>query len=132
MPKFFIIIWGKCDVISVFRTMSRSRQHAFLETLWSYLFKKSTKPFLTGVGNRSKFLKKHLLDYYTQHSKTGNVYIFVITNVQIFTSQIFGVIGPLGENFDFFSPLKFDVQTNSDHKTQKNQALLSQIFKNAI
>ena len=43
--------------------MSRSRQHAFLKTLWSYLFKKSTKPFLTGVGNRSKFLKKHLLDY---------------------------------------------------------------------
>ena len=25
----------------------------------------------------------------------------------------------MGENLDFFSPLGFDVQTNSDHKTQK-------------
>ena len=33
-------------------------------------------------------------------------------------------MGPLGENLDFFSPLEFDVETNSDHKTQKNQALL--------
>ena len=32
---------------------------------------------------------------------------------------IFGVVDPLGENFDFFSPLGFDVQTNSNHKTQK-------------
>ena len=39
--------------------------------------------------------------------------------MQIFTSQNFGVVGPLGENLDFFGPLGFDVQTNSDHKTQK-------------
>ena len=39
--------------------------------------------------------------------------------MQSFTSQIFGVVGPLGENLDFFSPLGSDVQTNSDHKTQK-------------
>ena len=31
----------------------------------------------------------------------------------------FGVVGPLGESFDLFSPLGFDVKTNSDHKTQK-------------
>ena len=37
-----------------------------------------------------------------------------------FISQIFGVVGPLGENLDFFSPLGFDVKTNSDHKTQKS------------
>ena len=61
---------------------------------------------------------------YTQHSKTGNVYKFVNVNIQSFTSQIVGVVGPLGENLDFFSPLGFDVQTNSDQKTQKNQALL--------
>ena len=36
-----------------------------------------------------------------------------------FTSQIFGVVYRLGENFDLFSPLGFDNQTNSDHKTQK-------------
>ena len=36
-----------------------------------------------------------------------------------FTSQIFGVVGPLGENLDLFSPLGFDIQINSDHKTQK-------------
>ena len=28
----------------------------------------------------------------------------------------FGVVGPLGENLNLFSPLGFDVQTNSDHK----------------
>ena len=50
--------------------------------------------------------------------KTGNVYIFVIANIQSFTSQIFGVVGRLGENLDLFSPLGFDVQANSDHKTQ--------------
>ena len=36
--------------------------------------------------------------------------------MQSFTSQIFGVVGPLGDNLDFFSPLGFDVGTNSDHK----------------
>ena len=36
-----------------------------------------------------------------------------------FTFQIFEVIDPLGENLDFFSPLGFDVQKNSGHKTQK-------------
>ena len=45
--------------------------------------------------------------------------MFVIANIQIFTSQIFGVVGYLGGNFAFFSPLGFDVQTNSDHKTHK-------------
>ena len=39
--------------------------------------------------------------------------------MQSFTSQIFGVIGPLGENLDFFSPLGVDVQTNSDIKPKK-------------
>ena len=30
-----------------------------------------------------------------------------------------GVVCPLGVNFDFFSQLGFDIQTNSDHETQK-------------
>ena len=55
--------------------------------------------------------------------------MFVTANMQSYTTQIFRVIGVLGENFDFFSPLEFDVQTNSDHKTQKNQALLSRALK---
>ena len=33
--------------------------------------------------------------------KTGNVYIFVIANIQSFISQIVGVAGPLGKNLDF-------------------------------
>ena len=41
---------------------------------------------------------------------SGNVYIFVIGNMQNFTSQIFGVVGHLAENLDFISPLEFDVQ----------------------
>ena len=66
-------------------------------------------------------LSRHLLpaiDLY-QTQKTGNVYIFVIANIQSFISQIVGVAGPLGKNLDFFSPLRFDVETNSDHKTPK-------------
>ena len=39
--------------------------------------------------------------------------------MQSFTSQNFEVVSPLGENLDFFNPLGFDVQTNSDHKTKK-------------
>ena len=39
--------------------------------------------------------------------------------MQSTTSQIFGVVGPLGENLDVFSPLRFHVQSNSDHKTPK-------------
>ena len=33
--------------------------------------------------------------------------------------QISGVVGSLRENLNFFSPMGFDVQTNSGHKTQK-------------
>ena len=36
--------------------------------------------------------------------------------MQRFTSQIFGIVDPLGENLDFFSPLGL---TNSDHKPYK-------------
>ena len=39
--------------------------------------------------------------------------------MQSTTSQIFGVVGPLGGNVDAFSPLGFHVQSNSDHKTPK-------------
>ena len=35
--------------------------------------------------------------------------------VQSFTSQTFGVVGPLAENLDVCSPLGFDIQTNSHH-----------------
>ena len=65
----------------------------------------------------------------SSHSKTGNVYVFVIASIQGFTSQIFGVVRPLGENLDFFSPLGFYAETISDNKTPKNQALLNQSFK---
>ena len=44
------------------------------------------------------------------------------------TQQLFGVAGPLGENLDSFSPLGYDIQTASDHKTQKIK-LLSQSLK---
>ena len=41
--------------------------------------------------------------------------------MQSFISQIFGVVGSLRENLDFFSLLGFDAQTNSDHKTPEIQ-----------
>ena len=42
--------------------------------------------------------------------------------------MIFESHGPLGEKFDFFSPLEFDIQRDSDPETS-NQALLNQSFK---
>ena len=55
-------------------------------------------------------LSRHFLPaialYPTQQSE--NVYILVIVNIQSFISQFFGVVGPLGENLDFFSLLGFD------------------------
>ena len=47
----------------------------------------------------------------------------------MFTSQIFGVVGHLGENLHLFSPLGFDVQQLLITKPQKSQPLLSQSFK---
>ena len=54
--------------------------------------------------------------------------MFVIANIQSFTSQIFGVFGRLGET-SIFSPLGFDVQTKFWSQNPNNQVLLSQSFK---
>ena len=76
-------------------------------------------------------LSRHVLPaialYPTQ--QTENVYIFVIANIQSFTSQIFGVVGPLGENLDLFKPLGIEVQTNPDHKTKKIKLYLVKALK---
>ena len=63
-------------------------------------------------------LSRHLLPAIALHPTQQN-WIFVITIIQSFTSQIFVVVGPFRENHDFFSQLGFGVQTNSDHKAQK-------------
>ena len=63
-----------------------------------------------------------------QHSKTGTVHIFVIANIQSFTSQVFGVVSFLEENLDIL--VSWDLTFKSYlHKTQKIQALLSRSFK---
>ena len=49
-------------------------------------------------------LSRHFLPaiaLYPTQQKSENVYIFVIANIQGFTSQFFGVVGPLGENLNF-------------------------------
>ena len=56
---------------------------------------------------------------YIQHSKNENVYLFVVSNTQSFTPTIFGVVGTLGVNLDFFSPVGFDIQRDSGHETRK-------------
>ena len=62
-------------------------------------------------------------------SNTAKLVIFVIGNIQSFTSQIFGVVSLLGENLDFFSPLRFDTQKNSDYETPKIKLYLVRAFK---
>ena len=54
-----------------------------------------------------------------QHSKTGQFYTFVISNGQSFISQSLKTAGPLGEKFDFLSPLEFNIQRNYDLETSK-------------
>ena len=44
-------------------------------------------------------------------------YILVISNKQSFLYQDLKVTGPLGENFNFFSPIRFDIQGDSKHLT---------------
>ena len=65
----------------------------------------------------------------TQNSKTGNVYMFMIANIQSFTSQIFGVVGPLEENLDFLVSWDLTFKQILITKPTKNQALLCQSFK---
>ena len=43
----------------------------------------------------------------------------VISNNQSLVSQILRVIDPLGEKFDFFSPLGFDTERDSDLETSE-------------
>ena len=69
--------------------------------------------------HKRSFLFSSSCRFISNTAKTGNVYIFVIADIHSFITQVFEVVGRLGENLDFFSPLGFDVQTNSDHKTQK-------------
>ena len=56
------------------------------------------------------------------NNKTGNVYIFVVSNIQSFTSQILGVVSPLGENLIVFRDLH-EIERNSDHKSPVLRAL---------
>ena len=42
---------------------------------------------------------------------------------------LFGVVRPLGENLNFFNPLGVDVQTKSDHRTQKLKLYSVRVLK---
>ena len=67
------------------------------------------------------YLSRHVLPTISLYGTQQNwkIYIFIIVNIHGFTTQIFWVVGSLGETLDIFGPLRFDVQTNSDHKAQK-------------
>ena len=43
----------------------------------------------------------------------------VISGNQSFISQLLNIVGPLGEKFDFFNPLGFEIQSAFDHKISK-------------
>ena len=59
--------------------------------------------------NLNEYKESFLFKSPSSSSKTGNVYIFVIANIQSFTSQIFGVVGPLEEHLEVFSLLGFGI-----------------------
>ena len=55
--------------------------------------------------------------------------IFVISNNKSFISQSLKAEGPLRGKFNFFSPSGFEIQSDFDQRTSKNQILICQIFK---
>ena len=65
-------------------------------------------------------LSRHLLPTIALDPAQQNCKCLHIRNHQ-YTEfpEIFGAVGPLEENLDFSSPLGFDVQTDSEHKTSK-------------
>ena len=69
-----------------------------------------------GDGNRSNWYL-----HYTQHSKTGNVYIFVITNILSFTSEIFGVVGLLEKTSTFL--VRWDLTLKQILITKREKSL---------
>ena len=66
-------------------------------------------------------LSRHLLPAIALYPTQQNWTCLHLRNRQYteFHISILESVGPLNENFDFFSPLGFDVQTGSDHKTHK-------------
>ena len=63
----------------------------------------------------------HLFPAITLYLKQQSWKCLHIRNWQCteFTSQIFGVVSPLGENLSFLSPLGFNIQRHSNHKPHK-------------
>ena len=57
------------------------------------------------------------LKIYIQNRKHENFCIFVTSNN--FHFQNLKVVGPLGGKFDFFSPLRFEIQSDFDYRTSK-------------
>ena len=74
--------------------------------------------FFQAALNQSILGETAIAVYLTQQNCL-HVVIVVIGNTQSVISQIFGVVSPLEENLDLFSPLGFDIQRNSDHESPK-------------
>ena len=55
--------------------------------------------------------------FHIQQSMTRNFYMIIISTNQSFISQIWRIVGPLGEKLDFLSPLGFEIQRSFDNKT---------------
>ena len=54
---------------------------------------------------------------------------WVIIGNNSFITQNLKAVGPLGGKFDFFSPSGFEIQSDFDYRTSKNQVLLCQNFE---
>ena len=60
---------------------------------------------------------------------TAKLYIFVVVNIESFTSEIFQVVGLLGENLDFLVRWDLTFKQILITKPEKNRSVLSQSFK---
>ena len=81
----------------------------------------------------SKSLSSSSHSFISSTGKTDSVYIFIIGNIQSFTSQILGAVSPLeGENRDSVSSLEFDSQINSDHERPKIKLYLVKASKHYL
>ena len=51
--------------------------------------------------------------------QTSKFFTLAISNNKSFISKNLKVVGPLGGNFDFFSPSGFEIQSDFDYRTSK-------------
>ena len=71
------------------------------------------------VRNSCQLLSSFSYNLISNLAKLKIFTLLVISSNQCFISQLLKVVGPLGEKFDFFISLGFEIQSAFNHKISK-------------